>query len=203
MPSVKRILLRRSGVRNASSSAANMPTGLGAADDHDRTARGFDLLARRRRNGVDVHLEAGLDVPIREHLHARVRSHQTLGRERLRRDLAVDRVVAEATDVNADVRDAEARVLEATHLRDAHVDRRLATFEPARDTGTASRQLALRPFARGLALAGGDPAADPAPGLSRAVRRAQLVLSHFAFSVALTPLPDFSEAAPCSLTSTR
>src|SRR5687768_13858551 len=179
MPRVKRILLRRSGVRNASSSAANMPTGLGAADDHDRSARGFDLLPRGRRDSVRVHLEAALDVAVREDLHARVGSHQALGRQRLGRDLAVDRVVAEATDVHADVRRAEARVLEATHLRDAHVDRRLAAFEPARETRTASRQLPLRTLAGGLALPRGDPAADAASRLACSVRRAQLVLSHF------------------------
>src|SRR5688572_30448349 len=213
MPRVKRILLRRSGVRNASRSAANMPTGLGAADDHDRSARGFDLLPRRRGDRVGMHLEAALDVAVREHLHARVGSHQALRRQRLGRDLAVDRVVAEATDVHADVRDAEARVLESTHLRDAHVDRRLAAFEPARKTRTASRELALRALARGLALAGGDPAANAASRLSRAIRRAQLVLSHFAFSApTLCPTvpdsravgsPDFSEEAPCWLTTTR
>src|SRR5687768_144413 len=78
MPRVKRILLRRSGVRNASSSAANMPTGLGGPDDHDRATRGFDLLPRRRRDGVRVDLVAAFDVTVREHLHPRVGPHQTL-----------------------------------------------------------------------------------------------------------------------------
>src|SRR5262249_9824253 len=51
-------------------------------------------------------------------------------------------------------------VLEAAQLRDPLVERRLAALEPRRDRAAGSRLLALRAAARGLALAGGDPAAD-------------------------------------------
>src|SRR6266508_457003 len=103
IPSVKRILFRRSGVRNASSSALNMPIGLGVADDHDRPACGFDLLPRRLRDRVRVHLEPTLDVAVREDLYLRVGTNEALRGERRRRDLAVHRVLAEATDVHTDV----------------------------------------------------------------------------------------------------
>src|SRR5512132_1360340 len=125
-----------------------------------------------------MHLKAALHVAVREDLHLRVGTHQSLRGERLGRDLAVDRVLAEAPHVHADVRVPEARVLEAAHLRDAHVDRRLAALEPAWESRTASGQLTLRSLARGLALAGGDAAAHAAPGLPGTVRRAQFVLSH-------------------------
>src|SRR4026208_830052 len=110
-----------------------------------------------------MHLEAALHVPVREDLHLRVGTDEALRGERRGRDLAVDRVLPESTDVHADVRVPEARVLEPAHLRDAHMDRRLTTFEPARNSRTASRQLTLRPLTGGLAPAAGDPAA-PADG---------------------------------------
>src|SRR6185503_16363936 len=126
-----------------------------------------------------MHLEAALHVPVREDLHLRVGTDEALRGQRGGRDLAVDRVLAESTDVHADVCVTEARVLEPAHLRDAHVDRGLAAFEPARNSRTASRQLTLRSLTGCLALAGGDAAADPAARLPRAVRGAQFVLSHF------------------------
>src|SRR5438128_11108790 len=98
-----------------------------------------------------MHFEARLHVTVREDLDLRVGSNEALCRERLRRDLAVDGELLETIDVHRHERHAQA-VLESTHLRDAHVDRRLATFEPARPTRTASRELTLRALTRGLAL---------------------------------------------------
>ena len=61
-------------------------------------------------------------------------------------------------------------VLEAAQLRDPHVERRLAALEPGRDRAAGPGLLALRAAARGLALAGGDAAADA--GLARVRARA-------------------------------
>src|SRR4029079_19104094 len=72
-------------------------------------------------------------------------------------------------------------VLEATQLRDAHVEGRLAALEPGRDRAAGAGLLALRAAAGGLALAGGDAAADPGPRGVRPVRGAEVVELH-AFS---------------------
>src|ERR1700716_2845578 len=80
IPSVKRILLRRSGVRNASSSAANMPIRL--ADQHDRAAGVLDLLARGRRAGVRVSLKLSADLTVGEDLDLRAGAAEPLRRER-------------------------------------------------------------------------------------------------------------------------
>src|SRR5688572_9561784 len=63
------------------------------------------------------------------------------------------------SDVDDFVLDLEA-VLEATQLRDTLMERRLAALEPRRDRAAGARLLALRPAARGLALAGRDAATD-------------------------------------------
>ena len=91
-----------------------------------------------------------------------------------------------APDVHDLVLDLEA-VLEAAELRDAHVERRLATLEPRRDRAAGARLLALRAAARGLALAGGDAAADARALLARPFGRAQVVESH-AFLLAFASL---------------
>src|SRR6185503_13299228 len=98
------------------------------------------------------------------------------------RDLAVDGVVGEPVDVHRDERRAEA-VLESAHLRDAHVDRRLPTFEPARDAGAGARELTLRAAARGLALALADASAQAADRVSCAFGRLHLMLFHSAGSL--------------------
>src|SRR5437867_5204784 len=123
MPSVKRILLRRSGVRNASSSALNMPIALG--DQHDGAAGLLDLLARRSGDRVRVDLELPGDLTVRQDLDLRVLTDEALRREHRRRDLAALGGGRETVDVHRDERAAEP-VLEPAHLRDAHVDGRLS-----------------------------------------------------------------------------
>ena len=84
-----------------------------------------------------------------------------LGLERAALDGRLD-----GADVHDLVLDLEA-VLEAAQLRDAHVERRLAALEPRRDRAAGAGLLALGAAARGLALAGGDAAADPGALLAR------------------------------------
>jgi hypothetical protein len=67
-------------------------------------------------------------------------------------------------DIHDLVLDLEA-VAEAAQLRDALMERRLATLEPRRDRATGACLLALRAATGGLALAGGDAATHP--GLRR------------------------------------
>jgi hypothetical protein len=76
----------------------------------------------------------------------------------------------EPADVDRGERYAQA-VPEAAQLRHAHVDRRLATFEPARERRAGPRQLTFRATAGGLALPGGDAASQPAAAMTRAIRR--------------------------------
>ena len=76
------------------------------------------------------------------------------------------------------------RLLEAAQLGHADVDRRLAAFEPGRDRRAGARLLALGAAAGGLALAGGDAAADARPRLREPGGRA----SDHAASLGL-PLP--------------
>ena len=87
-----------------------------------------------------------------------------------------------APDVHDLVLDLEP-VLEAAQLRDAHVERRLAALEPGRDRAAGARLLALRAAAGGLALAGGDAAADAGARLVRALGGLEVVELH-AFSPA-------------------
>src|SRR5439155_16249861 len=64
------------------------------------------------------------------------------------------------------------------------------TFEPAREARTASRELALRAAAGGLAPPGPDATAEPAERLPRALGGLHGVLSHDSVPVAAgTGLP--------------
>src|SRR5687768_6315336 len=185
IPSVKRSLLRRSVARKLSRKVSIAFTGLLRSDQDDGPACRLDLRARGRRRGVRVDLELALRLAVAEHLEARARVHQALRLERRRGDLAVHGVALQLRNVERDVRDA-ALVLEAAKLRQAHVDRHLAAFEPARETRTAPRELALRALARGLALAGGRAAADDAPLLAGPLVRDQCVRLHRCFSSTTT-----------------
>src|SRR5437867_7456244 len=175
VPSVKRILFRRSGVRIESTSAVNMPIDL-RPDDHDGAARRLDLLPRRSRHRVRVDLELSRDRAVAQHLDPGVLADESLRGERLGRDLAVGGVLLEPPDVHGDERPSKA-VLEAAELRDPHMERGLATFEPARQARPGARQLALCTPAGGLSLTLGSPAADPAAQLARAARAGNLVLA--------------------------
>src|SRR5207245_1566119 len=86
-------------------------------------------------------------------------------------------------------------VPEAAKLRDSHVERRLAAFEPGRNRAAGAGLLSLRPAAGCLALAGRDAAPDASPGDVRAVRWAEIVQLH--------DVPSLADAAPSAISSTE
>src|SRR5260221_3871618 len=146
-------------------------------DENDRAAGGLDLLPSCRRDTVRVDLELRRDVAVAEELDLRQWLDETLGRERLGRDLPVHRVVLELRDVQRHELDP-VPVLESAELGQAHVQRHLAAFEPGREARAATRELAFRALARGLALAGTGPPADTAQVLARALLGHQVVDLH-------------------------
>src|SRR5665811_400583 len=77
-------------------------------------------------------------------------------------------------------------VAESVQLRDPDVDRGLAALEPGRDGAAGARLLALRPAAGGLALAGGDPAADAGLRGVRTLGGPQIVKLHGVSSAAVS-----------------
>ena len=112
------------------------------------------------------------------------------------------RVLSDATDVDDLVLDAAA-ALEAAKLGDADVDRRLAALEPAGDAGTGASLLALGAAPCGLALAGGDAAADPDAALRGAGRGGEVVELHDAASSFLLAAALALACAATSSTSRR
>src|SRR5713226_7864355 len=98
-----------------------------------------------------VHLELRADRAVTEHFDASFFVDEALRGERVGRDLALRRIVGERSDVHRDEALAEA-VLEPAQLGDAHVQRRLPTFEPPGEARTGPRELTLGPASRGLAL---------------------------------------------------
>ena len=97
---------------------------------------------------------------------------------------------ADVDDLVLDVVD----VPEAAELRDPDVERRLAALEPGRDRRAGARALALRAAARGLALAGGDAAADPGPLGDRPLGGVQVVDLHQCFSGVVASAPSGSSS---------
>src|SRR5205823_2550850 len=77
------------------------------------------------------------------------------------------------------------RVLEATQLRQALMERRLPALEPGWDLAAGAGLLALRAAARGLALAGGDATADASLRLVRPRSGSQVVQLHLVDSFVL------------------
>ena len=144
--------------------------------DHlGRAAGRLDLRAGALREGVRQHEQLRVDLAVAEDLEREPVAPDQAGRlqgigvDRDRRALLL--VQPARGDGGADGADVDDLVLdvvdvaEAAQLRDPDVERRLAALEPGGDRRPGSRLLALGPAARGLALAGGDAAADPgAPG---------------------------------------
>ncbi len=141
---------------------------LAATEDLDRLAQGADEAGRAEQLAVDGQRRAlGADGRQAGGLHG------CLGF----REAALLGVLRDAPHVDDFVGDLE-RVLEAAQLRHAAMDGRLAALEAGRDGATGPRLLTLRATAGGLALAGGDAAADTRPRGRRAGRRSQIMELH-------------------------
>src|SRR5438445_5801589 len=131
-----------------------------------------------------LHLALRADDAVAQDLDARGPLDEALRGERVGRDLSVRGVVGETSHVHGDERLAET-VLEAAQLRDAHVQRRLATLEPARESGSGARELALRASAGGLPLSLRGTATEAPGKLPRTARTSDLMFPH-------QPPPSFS-----------
>ena len=87
--------------------------------------------------------------------------------------------------IHIDLGELEPPGLVEAALRDPHVKRHLATFEPV-DRNTRPGFLALHAAPAGLALARADPASDTHRRLARAVFVRQLIQPHSDDSLSLT-----------------
>src|SRR5439155_23541333 len=92
-------------------------------------------------------------------------------------DLSLGGVFGKASHVHGDEGLPEP-VLEAAELRHPHVQRRLATLEPARETRARARELTFRPAARRLALALRGTPAEQGRQLPQAARPGDLGFAH-------------------------
>src|SRR6266487_1361811 len=183
IPRVKRILPRRSGILNALRKAESIGHALSSdmsrrlsSDDFDGTASGGDLGSCRSGEGVGAHLQGDADVPVAGHLHRGALAGQASADQAVRVDAAP---LGEGgrQPLQVDHRPVDlVGVLEAAQLRQAPLQRHLATLET--DRHGAAGLGALGAPAGGLALARALTTALAHPLLGRAGSGAEVVQLH-------------------------
>src|SRR5947207_10041623 len=166
MASVNRIRRRSSGTWKMVRSFSSMiRSGLRVRGDHFAAGR-FDGLARGAARGVHLDGERHLEVATREQLDGTLPAHETLRLEPRRVDGRARGCAREPPHLHDVV--FHARRVREPALREAALDRHLATFEPHRDSAARAGLLALVALAGRTTLAAGCTLAEALRLLHRA-----------------------------------